>query len=129
MSIPVAIADLAAAVAEFGAGYLLTASTDGKVKVVTVEPEVRDRALVITGPSRGSAANIAANPQVTVVFPPAQPRGYTLLVDGQATLDGDDCVVTPSAAVLHRPAAHEDGPPAPAFAGDKTGCGNDCRPV
>ena len=42
MSIPVAIADLAAAAAEFGAGYLLTASTDGKVKVVTVEPEVRD---------------------------------------------------------------------------------------
>ena len=29
-------------------------------------------------------ANLAANPAVTLVFPPLEHRGYTLLVDGTA---------------------------------------------
>ena len=123
MSIPVDVANLAAALADFGAGYLLTARADGRVKAVTVEPEVVDGVLLVTGPGRGSSANIADNPAVTVLFPPTEPRGFTLLVDGTATLDGDDARVRPTSAVLHRPSAHSDGPPAP------DGCGHDCKPV
>ncbi|MCW2765369.1 MAG: pyridoxamine 5-phosphate oxidase family protein [Nocardioides sp.] len=123
MSIPVAVADLADALDDFGAGYLLSTSADGRVKAVTVEPEVVDGVLVITGPGRGSSANIAANPAVTLLFPPREPRGFTLLVDGIAEVTGEQARVTPETAVLHRPAAHSDGPPAP------DGCGHDCQPV
>lgn len=123
MSIPVDVVDLARALTDFGAGYLLTVSDHGRVKAVTVEPELVDGALVVSGPGRGSCANVAANPAVTLLFPPPEPRGFTLLVDGTAEVAGDDVRVVPEHAVLHRPAAHADGPPAPG------GCGQDCHPV
>lgn len=123
MSIPVEVGDLGTALEDFGAGYLLTVSGGGTVKAVTVEPSMGDGVLLVTGPGRGSLANLGANPAVTLLFPPLEQRGYTLLVDGTADLDGDDVRVTPSGAVLHRPAAHADGPPPP------DGCGHDCRPV
>lgn len=127
MSIPVQLNDLAATLGEYGAGYLLTSSA-GQVKAVTVEPTMAAGVLELPG-SRGSAANLAQNPAATLLFPPSQPQGYTLLVDGSAAGDGDTITFTPQTAVLHRPAAHSDGPPAPAAAGKQTGCENDCRPV
>ncbi|CAN5261500.1 hypothetical protein BH09ACT12_BH09ACT12_24330 [soil metagenome] len=126
MSIPVDVADLNTALADFGAGYLLTASPGGRVKAVTVEPRVVEGRLVVFGPGRGSVANVGANASITVLFPPLAQRGYTLLVDGEATIggaDGEDVVVVPTGAVLHRPASHSDGPGPPA------GCGHDCTPV
>jgi hypothetical protein len=123
MSIPVQVGDLDKALEDFGAGYLLTASRAGAVKAVTIEPSVEDGELLVVGPGRGSLANLGENPAVTLLFPPLEQRGYTLLVDGTADLDGDDVRITPSGAVLHRPAAHADGPPPP------DGCGHDCRPV
>ncbi len=62
--------------------------------------------MVVSGPGRGSVANVGANALVTVLFPPLAQRGYTLLVDGEASVDGEDVLVTPSGAVLHRPASH-----------------------
>lgn len=127
MSIPVDVAELARALGDFGAGYLLSTSADGRVKAVTIEPEVVDGALLVTGPGRGSCTNVTAQPSVTALFPPLQPRGYTLLVDGTAEVVGDDVRLTPTSAVLHRPASHADGPAAPGAGGD--GCGHDCAPV
>jgi hypothetical protein len=121
MSIPVEIGDLAAALEKFGSGYLLT-TTDGRVKVVTVDPTY-DAGLRVAGPGRGTLANLATNPTVTLVFPPPEPRGHSLLVDGTARVEGEDVVVEPTSAVLHRPASHADGP-LPA-----DGCGHDCAPV
>jgi Pyridoxamine 5'-phosphate oxidase len=123
MSIPVEVADLAKALEDFGAGYLLTSSAGGTVKAVTVEPTFADGALVVAGPGRGSLANLTGNPAATLLFPPLEPKGYTLLVDGTAEVAGDDVRVMPTGAVLHRPASHADGPAAP------DGCGNDCAPV
>jgi hypothetical protein len=123
MSIPVEIGDLGKALADFGPGYLLTTSGDGKVKVVTVEPVLTDGELVVVAPGRGSRSNIEANPAVTLLFAPLAPRGYTLLIDGTAQIEGDDARISPATAVLHRPASHADGPPAP------DGCGHDCKPV
>jgi hypothetical protein len=60
---------------------------------------------------------------VTLLVPPRERRGFTLLVDGTAEVTGDVARVRPATAVLHRPAAHADGPPPP------EGCGHDCRPV
>ena len=130
MSIPVDVADLEQALADFGAGYLLTVGSQGKVKVVTVEPTVRDGAVVVGDASKGTVANLAGNSQVTLVFPPRLPRGFTLLVDGTAEVVGDDVRVTPSGAVLHRPGRHADGPPPPPSAGEAAdSCANDCAPV
>lgn len=126
MSIPVDPKDLAAALADFEAGYLLTVSGDGRVKAVTVEPTATATELVIAGVSRGSARNIADNPHVTVVFPPREHHGFTLIVDGTATAGEEEIRVAPEAAVLHRPASHADGPLPTQDAG---ACGNDCRPV
>ncbi len=123
MSIPVDVADLARALGDFGAGYLLSTSSDGRVKAVTIEPVVVDGVLLVSGPGRGSCANVAAQPSVTALFPPLEPRGFTLLVDGTAVVVGEDVRLTPTSAVLHRPASHSDGPVAPG------GCGADCGPV
>lgn len=122
VSIDVGLDEVRTALEQFDSGYLLT-TTDGAVKVVTVDPEPTDGALRIEGPGGGTLANLASNATVTLVFPPREPRGYTLLIDGTATVHGDDVRVVPSNAVLHRPARHADGPSSP------DGCGEDCAPV
>ena len=55
MSVPVAVGDIGKALTDYGAGYLLTTS-EGRVKVVTVEPEVRGAGvLLVRAPGRGTA--------------------------------------------------------------------------
>lgn len=124
MSIPVDPADLRQALGDFDSGYLLSTSSP-QVKVVTVDPVAGDDGtLRIAGPGGGTLRNLADNAVVTVVFPPRERHGYTLLVDGTAAVEGEaDVVITATAAVLHRPAAHADGPVPP------DGCGHDCAPV
>jgi hypothetical protein len=129
MSIPVEVADLAKALQDFSSGYLLTTAGD-RVKVVTVDPTMEDGVLVVTGPGKGTLANLADNDVVTVVLPPLEPKGFTLLVDGTGEVAGEDVRITPAGAVLHRPGRHADGPPPPASAGEQTdSCANDCAPV
>ncbi len=123
MSIPVEVGDLAKALEGFGAGYLLSVGAQATVKVVTVEPTVVDGVVLVKSPGKGTVANLAGNGAVTLVFPPPEPRGFSLLVDGIGEVAGEDVRVTPTGAVLHRPASHADGPPAP------DGCGNDCAPL
>lgn len=125
MSIPVEISALGDALADRGPGYLLTTDAEGRVKAVTVEPELRDGVLHCA-PSRGTARNLAANPAATLLFPPAVERGHTLLVDGTATASDDEIAFTPASAVLHRPAHHADPADRPA---EGDGCGHDCAPV
>jgi len=106
MSIPVDVSDLARTLADFGAGYLLTTG-DGRVKAVSIAPELVDGVLVVRGPGRGSCANAAANPEVTALFPPLVAPGFALLVDGTAEVVGEDVRLTPASAVLHKPAGRE----------------------
>ena len=83
MSIAVDLDRLEQALADFGAGYLLTTSPDGRVKAAPV------------------------------LFPPRKAQGYSLIVDGTAAATDAGIAVTPQSAVLHRPASHSDGPPPP----------------
>ncbi|QIX28461.1 pyridoxamine 5'-phosphate oxidase family protein [Nocardioides sp. JQ2195] len=134
MSIVIDLARLTAALADFGAGYLVTTAADGRAKVVTVDPRDGDgdsdaEGAIVLPPSKGSARNLVDNPAATLVFPPVEPRGYTLLIDGTA-VGGDHAIrFTPESAVLHRPASHGDGPQPPPGAGEPTGCASDCRPA
>lgn len=103
MSIPVAVDRLAETLADFDAGYLLTTG-DERVKAVSALPVLADGVLRVARPGRGSVANVTANPTVTLLFPPRTAPAMSLLVDGTAVVDGDDVVVTPTGAVLHKPA-------------------------
>jgi hypothetical protein len=134
MSIPVDVTDLARAVAAFDAAHLATVSAQGTVKIVTVEPVVEGDALVVRGPGGGTLRNLAANPSVTLLFPPTERHGFALLVDGTGSADGEDVRLIPTGAVLHRPKAHSDGPPPPFDAPSPTAaadsaCGHECGPV
>lgn len=124
MSIPVDLTALAETLAGFGDGYLLTAS-QGQIKAVTVSARVEDGVVVLPRPSRRSAANLAVNPVATLLFPPREEQGLTLLVDGTAEVAGEGFRFTPKNAILHRPAAYS---PTPIEVPDGA-CGNDCRPI
>lgn len=119
MSIAVDPEDLAAAVADFGSAHLL--STDGtRVRTVCADVSLADG--VFHAPrSKSTAKNVGTNPVVTLLFPPTEHHGYSLIVDGTAEDTGEELLVTPTNAVLHRPAAHSDGPVAPGA------CEHDCR--
>jgi hypothetical protein len=104
MSVLVDLADIPARLAEFGRGYLLT-SKDGLVKAVSARALPEDDRLRVTTPGRGSVANVGANPTVTLLFPPLTESGMSLLVDGTAVVEGDDVVITPTGAVLHKAVA------------------------
>jgi len=110
---------LAAAVADHGSAHVL--STDGTlVRTVCADVDLVDGVFHVPW-SKSTAANIRTNPSVTLLFPPPQHHGYSLIVDGTADDTGDELVVTPTNAVLHRPASHSDGPIAPGE------CEHDCR--
>lgn len=123
MSIQVNVADLAAALADFDTAYLLSVGHSG-VKVVNVQLVAAGGDLLIPTESGGTARNIAANHAVTVLCPPPRTGGYSLIVDGTARVDGTGFRVSPTHAVLHRPA----GPDAP-VPDDPQACGNDCKPL
>ena len=104
MSIAVELSDLQAKSAEFRWAYLLTVRDDLTPHVVAVSPSWVDDALVMSV-GTGSARNATARSSVTLCYPPVDHAGFSLIVDGAATVDANDLVTLhPTAAVLHRPA-------------------------
>ena len=123
---------LAAALPDFPYAYLITVDDGFHAHTVTVEPQLRDlpdgpdgpRAIVDVGLIGGRTRNnLAQRSDVTLLWPPSEPGGYSLIVDGVAELSeaGDaDAVrlgVVPTRALLHREA---DSPSA------AKGCLHDC---
>jgi hypothetical protein len=124
MSIKVELPDLAAAMVPYPFAYFLTVSDDGRPHAVAVAPSWTSAsdALVLDVGKR-TASNAATRTNVSLVFPPFESGGYSLIVDGDSSLDDDGNVrFAPTTAVLHRPAL----PGQPVVAG---ACGNDCVPV
>jgi hypothetical protein len=125
MSIPVALEGLRAALAERASiAFLLTVTDDGRPHAVHVAVQWDGDALAAEVGKR-TAANAAARPAaVSLVYPPAAPDDYSLIVDGTAAMAPSDAkprvLITPTRAVLHRPAA------APDTAAE---CAADCVPL
>lgn len=121
MSVRVDLDRLDAVLADYTYAYLVTVGGDQRAHVVSVTPVLTDGSLAV-GPAGGTTRrNLAGHADVTLLWPPADPAGYSLIVDGAGTLDGDDVVVAPHRAVLHRRAA---------TGGARTGdCANDCVPI
>ena len=122
MSIPVPVDRLRAAVDERGrTAYLLTVSDDGRPHVVHGPVGWEGDALAVEV-GRRSAANATARPAaVSLLYPLRTADDYSLIVDGTAVVGPDGRVlVTPTKAVLHRPAPSSD----PA-----SSCAADCVPL
>ena len=124
---------LAAALADFPFAYLITVDDGYRVHTVTVEPQLRGApegpaALLDIGLIGGSTRkNLEGRRDVTLLWPPSEPGGYSLIVDGTAEVTADDAAdaetarlaVMPTRALLHREADSES----PAAA---KGCLHDC---
>ena len=102
MSVPVALEDLRAEAACFGsAAYLLTVGADGRPRANAVAP-VWEADRFVFGAGDGTRGTVAARPAVALLWPPPEPGGLSLIVDGTADVDGTRVIVTPERAVLHR---------------------------
>ncbi|QAY60409.1 pyridoxamine 5'-phosphate oxidase family protein [Microbacterium protaetiae] len=105
----------------YGFAYLITITKHQRVHTSVVHPEFTDHAVTIPGASDRARTNAGAHPDVSLVWPPPNATGYSLIVDG--TADGQDAAalrIAPSRAILHRPATEPTAP----GAGD--GCVQDC---
>lgn len=128
MSVPVPVEELADAVTKFGpVTYLLTTGDDQRPHATHAVVTVAGNELSC-GLGRRTARNAAARPNVSVLWPPVEEGGYSLIVDGEITVSGtpgEDAVgtVKVASAILHRPAT---GEPAPSGAAD---CDADCVEV
>lgn len=100
------VADLPDVLARYAQAFLLTTPRTGEraglVKAVSVAPLLEDGRVRLPGPGRGTLLNVEDNPAVTLLLPPTDPAEHSLLVDGRATVEDDDVLLTPSSAVLHR---------------------------
>ena len=102
---------VAAAQAPFA--YLLTVSDDASPHAVAITPAIGAAEITCEAGNR-SCANALARPNVSLLWPPARPDDYSLIVDGTASVDGSTIRIAPGRAVRHRPAP---------------GGGSDCAPV
>lgn len=125
MSIPVEIERLREESAQHPLAYLLTTGEDGRPHAVAVSLQWSDDGRLVMAGGRRTRANVAARPTVSLLWPPAEPGGYSLIADGAGALvDGtDNITVTPTKGVLHRPAG------TPGAADPAPGCTADCIPV
>lgn len=103
MSIAVPLEELADRLTQYPWGYLVTVRDDGRAQSLAVPTELVEGRLVATV-GRSTAANANARPNVTVLFPGASGSEFSLIVDGEAHVDGDRIEVMPTWVVLHRPA-------------------------
>lgn len=106
MSVQVDVAELAATLEKYGFAYLVTVSEDQSAHVVAVRPVLEGAALVVEGLGRRTKGNVEARPAASLVWPPTEPGGYTLIVDGHASVKAEAAHLEPRHAVLHRPADH-----------------------
>ena len=119
MSIEVELSTLADAMVRYRFAYLLTVGSEGPPHALAVTPTVDEGVLTVDGIGRRTRDNLLARPSVTLVWPPESVDEYSLIVDGQAATSGESVRITPTRAVLHRPAPR----PGPVAEGT---CGSDC---
>jgi hypothetical protein len=123
MSVPVSLERLGEQVERFGSWpYLVTVSGDGRPHAVSASM-AWDGDVFQGAAGRHSQANAADRPTaVTLLWPPYEPGGYSLIVDGSAAINDDGSLtVTPVTGVLHRtgPPRSDSGP----------NCTADCVPL
>lgn len=102
MSVKVDLDQLADALADYAVAYLITVGDDYRAHTVAVDPVYADGILDVGPMGRHTRDNVAHHGDVTLIWPPREAGGYTLIVDGAAKPNGDELSVIPGRAVLHR---------------------------
>ena len=117
------IRTLTEAISHYGhEAYLLTVATDGPhTSHVTVELR---GSRIDCNVGMSAARNIAHEPNVSLFWPPTEPGGYALIVNGTAASEhrlagGTLAEITLTKSVLHRRGPKPDGSDGP--------CASDCR--
>ncbi len=126
MSIPVAPADIGHQMESFGAeAYVVTVRYDATPHVAHLVMRL-DGEVLRCATSRSAAANVADRPNISVLWPPHEPGGYSMIVDAVARKidaeDGEELELRPVSGVLHRPAT-------PATPASNPACNSDCAPL
>ena len=117
MSTKVDLAELDRVMRSYRFAYLMTVGDGARPHAVAVVPSLIDGDLVIRDPGTRTSANALACPAVSLVWPPDDVDQYSLIVDGEAIEGPGELRISPSRAVLHRPAPASDG---------AESCGSDC---
>jgi hypothetical protein len=104
MSVKVDLDKLADVLADYTFGYLITVGDDYRAHTVAVSPQFADGLFDVGAVGKHTSANVAEHPDVTVVWPPRQDGGYSLIVDGLGRVSDGALRVEPTKAVLHRSA-------------------------
>ncbi|MEZ5383347.1 MAG: pyridoxamine 5'-phosphate oxidase family protein [Microthrixaceae bacterium] len=116
MSHAVDITELRTALDHYGAhAFLLTTNDEGRPHVSHITVELAGGVLSCDA-GRKTGANAAVRPKVSLLWPAPQPGGFSLIVDGEATLVDDRLRIAPTGAIRHRPAS-------------TSGCDVDCEPL
>lgn len=122
MSVKVDLDRLADVLADFGFAYLITVGDDYRAHTVAVDPVFGEGRLDVGTVGRHTRENTVRHGDVTIVWPPTSPGGYSLIVDGRAHQAGESVSIEPIKAVLHRKAT----PESPSTSPD---CLHDCVPL
>lgn len=121
MSVKVDLDTLADTLGDFSFAYLVTVGDDYRAHTVAVDPALTGGVLRIGSVGSSTRRNASAHPAVTLVWPPREAGGYTLILDGAASVSDDGLSIEPTGAVLHRPATSGTS--------TASGCGDDCVPL
>ncbi|HEX3425714.1 MAG TPA: hypothetical protein VHT30_06250 [Acidimicrobiales bacterium] len=115
MSIPIALEALHDEIQGHGSvAFFLSGGGDGRPHCVQLAIAWEDPGRLVLHPGKGTVANVAERPLVSVLWPPTEEGGYSLIVDGTVVDTSTDAdghptvVVEPTKAVLHRPAKPAD---------------------
>ena len=122
---PMSAPTLAEAVAQYGRdAYLLTIANDSPhMSFVSVDLKGNVIACAI---GKSAARNIASKPNVSLFWPPREPGGYALVVNGTATGRREPGGVTRAEITLTKSVLHRAGPKPPDSDGP---CTSDCRRI
>jgi hypothetical protein len=113
MSVKVDLDQLSDALAEYTIAYLITVGDDFRAHTVAVDPVFADGVVHVGTVGNSTRRNASQHPDVTLVWPPREPGGYTLIVDGRGEVSDDALKVVPSRAVLHRKATSDSAATSP----------------
>lgn len=112
MSVPVRVDVLDQQLSRYGCNpFLLTVGADGHPHAVSVQVSWEDGGFVTRAGSR-TLANAADRPGVTLLWSPVGEDGFSLIVDGTASVEDDRVTLRPARAVLHRTLARAAADPA-----------------
>src|SRR5262245_38635186 len=104
MSIRVELTELrAVAQQQTPFAYLMTVSDDAAAHAVAITPRI-DNDVITCEAGQHRCANAIPRPNVSLLWPPADPGDYSLIVDGSAPVDGSVVTIRATRAVRHRPA-------------------------